>query len=79
MPGRVGPNCQFQRTKIIVVKSRMSELRYLNLYSTQIGDEGLRPLTGIMKDLEMLDLRDTQITDDTLKRVQGLHKLTSLH
>ena len=55
----------------------LSELRRVNLASTQVTDVGLEHIKGLTK-LETLFLDDTKITDTGLEHLKGLTNLKSL-
>ncbi|MCX5644776.1 MAG: M48 family metalloprotease [Phycisphaerae bacterium] len=55
----------------------LTDLRWLDLSGTQVGDAGLADLKGL-KALEFLYLDDTQVTDLGLERLKGLTTLRRL-
>ena len=58
--------------------SKLTYLKELRLYGTDIGDKGLQHLSGI-KGLAELELSRTRITDEGLKSLSALQDLKKLY
>jgi Leucine-rich repeat (LRR) protein len=62
----------------VTTVAKLSKLRTLSLYGTQISDAGLANLANQLTDLESLVLSATQVTDSGMSHVGKLTKLKTL-
>lgn len=58
---------------------KLSSLRYLNLWSTQFGDSGLRLLSEHLPNLQVLNLCETRVTDVGLAALTAMKSLRKLN
>ncbi|XP_035230133.1 C-Maf-inducing protein-like, partial [Stegodyphus dumicola] len=58
---------------------KLSSLRYLNLWSTQFGDSGLRLLAEHLPNLQVLNLCETRVTDGGLAALTAMKSLRKLN
>ncbi|KAJ8042281.1 C-Maf-inducing protein [Holothuria leucospilota] len=65
-----------QCAKILI---KLPNLKHLNLWSTQFGDDGLELITEHMLELLSLNLCETQVTDQGLRNLSDLKKLIHLN